>query len=97
MAKRYYRKAQGLSLNTIIIAAIGLAVLVILFAVFTGRIGNFNEGVDSAQRNILSCNAICDAAGFDSGDELGQNQQCAGSVRSSSGGDCCCTNPSTGP
>ncbi|HLD87236.1 MAG TPA: hypothetical protein VJB12_04160 [Candidatus Nanoarchaeia archaeon] len=54
-----YRKAQGLSINTIIIAALGLAVLVILFAVFTGRIGMFNKGVSE----IESCTQKCSALG----------------------------------
>ena len=39
-------KAQGISINTIIIAAIALIVLVVLIAVFTGRIGNWGIGVD---------------------------------------------------
>ena len=39
------KKAQGLSINTIIIAVIALVVLVVLIAVFTGRIGVFSKGV----------------------------------------------------
>ena len=39
------RKAQGISINTIIIAAIALIVLVVLVMVFTGRIGVFSKGV----------------------------------------------------
>lgn len=39
------KKGQGLSLNTIIIAAIVLIVLVVLWAVFTGRMGVFSKGV----------------------------------------------------
>ena len=39
------RKAQGLSLNVIIIAALALIVLVILVMVFTGRIAIFERGV----------------------------------------------------
>lgn len=38
-------KSQGLSLNTIIIAAIVLIVLVVLWAVFTGRMGVFSREV----------------------------------------------------
>ncbi len=40
-----FKKGQGLSLNTIIIAALALIVLVVLVVVFTGRIGIFQEGV----------------------------------------------------
>ncbi len=39
------RKGQGLSLNTIIIAAIVLIVLIVLWAIFTGRMGSFTTGV----------------------------------------------------
>lgn len=39
------KKAQGLSLNVIIIAALALIVLVVLVVVFTGRIGLFEKGV----------------------------------------------------
>ena len=35
------KKAQGLSLNVIIIAAIALIVLVVLVMIFTGRMGGF--------------------------------------------------------
>ena len=37
------RKAQGISLNVIIIAAIALIVLVVLVAIFTGRLGSFQK------------------------------------------------------
>jgi len=39
------RKAQGMSINTVIIAAIALIVLVVLVAIFTGRIGMFSKGI----------------------------------------------------
>jgi len=37
------KKGQGLSLNTIIVAAIVLIVLVVLWAIFTGRMGIFTS------------------------------------------------------
>ena len=40
------KKAQGISINTIIIAAIALIVLIILIAVFTGRLGIWGRGMD---------------------------------------------------
>jgi len=39
------KKGQGISINTIIIAAIALIVLVVLVAVFTGRINVFGDKV----------------------------------------------------
>jgi len=39
------KKAQGISINVIIIAAIALIILVVLIAVFTGRFGIFAGGV----------------------------------------------------
>ena len=46
------KKAQGLSLNTIIIAAIVLIVLVVLWAIFTGRMGVFTKGVKEAEAQL---------------------------------------------
>ena len=53
------KKAQGISINTIIIAALGLAVLVVLFLIFTGRIGLFSKGVEE----VNTCNSACSALG----------------------------------
>jgi len=39
------KKGQGLSLNTIIIAAIVLIVLIVLWAIFTGKMGGFSTGI----------------------------------------------------
>ena len=43
-------KAQGISVNTIIIAAIALIVLVVLIAIFTGRMGIWGQGLDETQK-----------------------------------------------
>jgi hypothetical protein len=40
------KKADGLSINVIIVAAIALIVLVVLIAIFTGRMTIFGIGVD---------------------------------------------------
>ena len=53
------KKAQSISINTIIIAAIALAVLVVLFIIFTGRFKIFSEGVSST----ASCTKTCEIAG----------------------------------
>ena len=49
------KRAQGLSINTIIIAAIALIVLVVLVAIFTGRIGMFSSGITSIGDPKLLC------------------------------------------
>ncbi len=42
------KKAQGISINTIIIAAIALIVLVILIAIFAGRMGIWGKKLDAS-------------------------------------------------
>ena len=51
------KKAQGISINVIIIAAIALIVLVVLVAVFTGRFGMFAGGVSKTGDPNKACNA----------------------------------------
>ena len=41
------KKAQGLSLNTVVIAAIVLVVLAVLIGIFSGGLGKFREGFDA--------------------------------------------------
>ena len=53
------KKGQSISINTIIVAAIALAVLVVLFIIFTGRFKIFSEGVSGA----ASCAKTCEIAG----------------------------------
>ena len=53
------RKAQGLSITTIIIAVIALIVLVVIIAILTGRMGAFSSGVAGA----ASCENACKAFG----------------------------------
>lgn len=47
------RKAQGLSMNVIIIAAIALLVLVILAVIFIGRMGTTTEGIDKCKGSCI--------------------------------------------
>ena len=42
-----HKKAQGLSLNTIIIAVIVLIVLVVLIVIFSGKMGDFGDRVSN--------------------------------------------------
>ena len=87
------KKAQGISINTIIIAALGLAVLVVLFLIFTGRIGIFAGGVDKAQ----TCTSICQAGGksFQSAANIDKQCQTGQSYASGTYSDgpngCCCS------
>ncbi len=49
------KKAQSLSINTIIVAALALIVLVILASIFTGRIRIFSEGLQSCTAKQGKC------------------------------------------
>ena len=56
-----HKKAQGISINTVIIAAIALAVLIVLFFIFTGRFKIFSEGV---KEGSLGCDKGCKTVGY---------------------------------
>lgn len=51
-------KGQSISINTIIVAAIALAVLVVLFAIFTGRMGGFTKGVQETDTCAQKCSSL---------------------------------------
>lgn len=53
------KKAQGMSLNVIIIAALGLLVLVILAAIFVGRTGLFTKEVDKCTGSCVATKEAC--------------------------------------
>lgn len=59
------KKGQGLSLNTIIIAAIVLIVLIVLWAIFTGRMGGFTRdvGKQDAAARIQAAEIAAEARG----------------------------------
>ena len=73
------KKAQSISINTIIIAAIALAVLVVLFVIFTGRISLFSKGVGET----TTCEQACKSAGYKDfklvGESVVSNEGCGGS------------------
>jgi hypothetical protein len=52
------KRGQGLSLTTIIVAAVGLIVLVVLVAIFTGQLGGFLTGVSKAAQEELAAMQI---------------------------------------
>ena len=83
------KKAQGISINVIVIAAIALAVLVVLFAIFTGKLGVFSREVDKTD----NCVARCTAIGKEKGTDLvSEGLQCPSGEDPISGGKfgCCC-------
>ncbi|MDO8642361.1 MAG: hypothetical protein Q7R76_02085 [Candidatus Woesearchaeota archaeon] len=51
------KKAQGISLNAIIIAILALLVLVVLAMIFTGKIGGFTKETKNCA--TLGNNAVC--------------------------------------
>ena len=63
------KKAQGLSVNVVIVAAIALIILVVLIAIFAGRFAIFNRGVDEA----TSCEQICVGNGYSEGKAFGED------------------------
>lgn len=48
------KKAQGMSINVIIVAAVALVVLVVLIAIFTGKIGGFSTGTERATEQYIT-------------------------------------------
>ena len=50
-----FKKGQGLSINTIIIAIIVLVVLVVLVMIFTGYFGQWTKSVASCQSEGGTC------------------------------------------
>jgi len=56
------KRGQGISLHTIVIAAIALIVLIILVFIFTGRINIFGEGLEdcaSKAGGVRKCAEDC--------------------------------------
>jgi len=90
------RKAQGLSITTIIVAVIALIVLVVLIAVFTGRFGIFSKGLGEIGDITKKCTEqggsleeSC-AIGEDeitSSDSIAESQKCCKTPQSSPSGD----------
>lgn len=56
-------KKGDLSINLIIIAAIALLVLVVLAAIFTGRLGIFSKESNKCEPNIGKCVSITSGCG----------------------------------
>lgn len=96
-------KAQGLSLSTIIIAALVLIVLVILVMTTTGFFGNrFNPGFErisdtSCNGRVVDTNAACEASERENyaADVPSGKKCCAKRSCEDLGGHCCSTGLNT--
>lgn len=97
------KKGQDLSLNVIIVAALALIVLVVLVAIFTGRIGGFGKGTQEVQSQASSCATLCTTQGYKSGNTVVSSEKCQtyeftgefDGKRDAQGTvvkNCCCTN-----
>ena len=87
------KKGQGISINTIIIAAIGLAVLVVLFAIFTGRLGIFTKGVQETDTCLQKCASLNMQQGTvlsSQGSKCDTDEQPIAGVYGDSKFGCCC-------
>jgi hypothetical protein len=83
------KKGQGLSLNTIIVAAIVLIVLVVLWAIFTGRMGVFSKGLTDVTKG-QSCT---EAGGQERTEITGCSDSCTriyGNFKDLGAGEICC-------
>jgi hypothetical protein len=87
--RRLSTKAQGLSLNVIIVAAIALIVLIVLWAIFTGRMGQ-------TVTKLEECNSCMDASKCEIADPA-KNAACPGYVPHPSTGSPSIPVGSTGP
>ena len=97
-----YKKAQGLSLTTVIIAAIVIIVLIVLVMIFTSRTGKFRGGVEKTESMLCTGpdhpNARCYTGTYcySAGAEDGRTQKVEGGPFydcDTSAGKICCTTP----
>ena len=75
------RKSQGMPINTIIIAVIALAVLVVLIFVFTGKIKIFSSTIESCEAQ---------GGGCDPDGQCDQNQVKQSNAKCTQSGAVCC-------
>ncbi|MBN2421872.1 hypothetical protein JXB41_01480 [Candidatus Woesearchaeota archaeon] len=76
------KNAQGLSMNTIIVAALALLVLIIIAMIFTGRIKLWRESTDSCASN----GGVCVSDEIDR--TTGNYRECSGTYEKAISGDC---------
>jgi hypothetical protein len=84
------KKAQGISVNVIIIAAIALLVLVVLSVIFIGRMGNWGTNAADCKNKGGTC---ASGTTCPSGQTQYSGFECTGTDK----GKICCININAGP
>ena len=83
------KKGQGLSMNTIIIAAIVIIVLIVLILIFTGRMNIFSGEVQSCSRQRGECKDDCKLGEYEvKGTDCGEEFRCCVSLVNRDGSNC---------
>ncbi len=88
------RKAQGISINTIVIAAIALIVLIIIIAIFNGTISKiaegFNQKIDenTKEEGILEGDLFKECSEGETRCQLGKTHQCENKQWKNTNEDC---------
>ena len=83
------KKGQGLSMNTIIIAAIVIIVLIVLILIFTGRMNIFSGEVQSCSRQRGECKDDCGPGEYSvSNTDCGEEFRCCVSLIDDDGSEC---------
>ena len=92
-------KAQGLPLSTVILAALGLVVLLILFGVLTGRLQVFGRGLSTCPGQCLTETQCIQEEGYSLGPDY--KERVSGTEEYRACGDdqkiCCSARKNTNP
>ena len=81
------KRAQGMSMNIIVVAAIALIILVVLIVIFVGRTGKFAGGLEECKGGCVPTDADCQGE-YQKIDRLGK---CIGDDGKDTGETCCIT------
>ena len=88
------KKAQGLPLNTIVIALLVVIVLVVIVLAFTG---SFSESNKTFSELSQDCKLICNSLGVEQSTPLAAGQVCSIPSKTLENGDeCCCGEAESG-
>lgn len=95
------RKGQGLSITTIVVAAIALLILVVVVAVFTGQFGGFAAGIQecSSKGGICVADSTCSGSSPNTVKLPGRSDCSQNIFQDDSGEDTseiCCIDPTAG-
>lgn len=69
-------KAQGLPISTVILAALGLVVLLVLFGVLTGKLQIFGRGLSTCPGECMDPTVCTDNDGYNLGSEYKAPEEC---------------------